>query len=166
MSEYIDVLITIDAKTIVDKYGKNSNSNSPTGIDRALIHLDARQSQVVSAPGTVDLAVAASPGDTIRWRETTLSMNTDYTGILYGFTLQSGGQLISPPRPLLFPLSEPLPNMQDPLNPTMQKIQSYVWQSDIMSPGRVTYTFRFMILNQKGVKLGYYTWDPVIVIQD
>jgi nematocidal protein AidA len=136
MSEFIDVLITIDAKAIVDKYGRNTHSNSLAGVDRSLIHLDAKQSQVVSAPGSIDLAVAARPGDTIRWRETTLSMNTEYTGILYGFTPQAGGDLISTPQPRNFTINEPLPNMRDPLNPTMQQVKTYVWQSDILDPAR------------------------------
>jgi hypothetical protein len=161
-----DVLITIDARTILARYGKNTSSTSPTPISRDLIHLDVQQSQAISAPGSIDLAIAASPGDDIRWRETTLSMNYEYSGILYDFVIQSGAELISRPQPFTFSRAEPLPNPNDPLNPTTQQVKSYVWQSTVLATGSVTYTFRFMILDNKGAKQGFYTWDPSIIIKD
>lgn len=166
MSNIINVLIAVDAETILERFGKNTDPNRPTAITNSnLIYMTTRQNQLGSSPGS-ELTINASPGDVIRWRETTLSENSEYTGILYRFNALSGGDLISQPQPLLMTRSEPLPNAKDPLNPTTQNIKSYFWNCTVLETGSVTYNFSFMILNAKGEKQGYYYWDPFIHIKD
>ncbi|MFD8530506.1 inclusion body family protein [Streptosporangium canum] len=167
MSEFINVLIAIDAETILGKYGKNTDPNSPASIpdSSSLIYMTTRQNQLGSTPGS-ELTINASPMDIIRWRETTLSLNSEYTSVLYRFNALSGQGLISTPVPRSVVLNEPQPSSQDPLNPTTQKINSYYWESEVLDTGTVTYNFSFMILNHKGEKQGYYYWDPYINIQD
>ncbi|MEW1847670.1 inclusion body family protein [Nonomuraea angiospora] len=166
MSEFINVLIAIDAETILERFGKNTDPDRPTSIPDSsnLIYMTTRQNQLGSTPGS-ELTVNASPMDIIRWRETTLSLNSEYTGILYRFNTLAGKDLISAPAPRSVVLSEPQPNGQDPLNPTTQKISSYYWECEVLDTGTVTYNFSFMILNRKGEKQGYYCWDPFINIQ-
>ncbi|MER6002857.1 inclusion body family protein [Nonomuraea angiospora] len=166
MSEFINVLIAIDAETILGRFGKNTDPNGPTSIPDSsnLIYMTTRQNQLGGAPGS-ELTINAAPMDIIRWRETTLSLNSEYTGILYRFNTLAGQDLISTPVPRSVMLSEPQPNSQDPLNPTTQKINSYYWECEVLDTGTVTYNFSFMILNHKGEKQGYYCWDPFINIQ-
>ena len=78
----------------------------------------------------------------------------------------SGGNLISTPEPLEVEVKTPLPNPADPTKPTSQTIQSYFWNTTVLSPGDVTYHFNFMILDRDGNVQGYYWWDPFIHITD
>lgn len=167
MSEFINVLIAIDAETILGTFGRNTDPNNPRSIsgNSKLIYMTARQNQLGSAPGS-ELTINACPMDIIRWRETTLSLNSEYTGMLYRFNSLAGEGLISRPTPRVVTRSEPLPNDQDPLHPSTQRINSYYWECEVLKTGTVTYNFSFMILNRKGEKLGYYYWDPYINIQD
>ncbi|MGC7100221.1 inclusion body family protein [Amycolatopsis lurida] len=167
MSEFINVLIVIDAETIIANFGKNNDSNNPKFIpdSSSLIYMTTRQNQIGSTPGS-ELTINASPTDIIRWRETTLSLNSEYTSILYKFHASSGQDLIDTPVAKSATLTEPLPNSKDPLNPTTQKINSYYWECEVAKTGSVTYNFSFMILNRSGQKQGYYYWDPYINIQD
>jgi hypothetical protein len=167
MSDFINVLIVIDAETIIERYGKNSDPDRPTLIPDSsnLIYMTARQDHIIGSPGS-ELTVKASPDDIIRWRETTLSLNSRYTSILYRFDASSGADLIDPPEAKSVVVNEPLPNSHHPLNPTTQKVNSFYWQCTVLEPGSVTYHFSFMILDHSGEKLGYYYWDPFISIQD
>ena len=93
MSDFINVLIVIDAETIIENYGKNSDPDRPTAIPDSsdLIYMTARQDHIVGSPGS-ELTVKASPDDIIRWRETTLSLNSKYTSVLYKFDASSGAR--------------------------------------------------------------------------
>ncbi|MDF5756331.1 inclusion body family protein [Spongiactinospora sp. TRM90649] len=166
MSEIINVLIAIDAETILEQIGKNSDPNSPAYVSDSsnLIYMTTRQNQLGSSPGS-ELTVNASPMDVIRWRETTLSLNSNYTSVLYRFDASSGGDLISTPEPRLVHINQPLPGKGDPLEITTQNVYTYYWECDVLDTGSVTYHFRFVILNSKGEKLGYYYWDPFINIR-
>ncbi|RKT52740.1 inclusion body family protein [Saccharothrix australiensis] len=167
MSEFINVLIAIDAETIVEQLGKNTDPDHPTAVPNSsnLIYMTTRHNQLDGSPGS-ELSVSASPTDIIRWRETTLSLNSSYTGILYRFNALGGGDLISTPVPRSVVLHEPLPDSGNPLNPGTQEVNSYYWECEVLKTGRVTYNFSFMILNRKGEKQGYYFWDPFINIRD
>lgn len=165
MSETIDVLITIDAKEIIANLHGNSDPKSPVNA-HAYVHMDVQQSDAESGQGTAELTVSATVGDTIRWRETTLSLNFEYTGILYEFHPWEGSELITKPAPLILTQQEPLPKPGDPLNPDKQTVKNYVWQSTAQESGKVTYTFNFMIIDKHFNKIGYYSWDPYIDIKD
>ena len=167
MPDFIDVLIAIDAETIIKRFGKNTDPNRPTFVNDSskLIYMTTRQDHIIGSPGS-ELTIKASPDDIIRWRETTMSLNSKYTGILYKFDATSGSDLIDTPEPKSVVISEPLPNNHDPLNPTTQKINSFYWQCTVLETGSVTYHFSFMILDRSGAKQGYYYWDPYINIQD
>ncbi|MEU4766467.1 inclusion body family protein [Actinosynnema sp. NPDC023794] len=167
MADFINVLIVIDAETIIERYGKNSDPDRPTLIpdSSSLIYMTTRQDHIIGSPGS-ELTVKASPDDIIRWRETTLSLNSRYTSVLYKFDASSGANLIDTPEAKSVVVSEPLPNSHDPLHPTTQKINSFYWQCTVLETGSVTYHFSFMILDHTGAKQGYYYWDPFISIQD
>lgn len=164
--QIIDVLIAIDAETIISQLGTNTDPNNPAQVtDATLIYMVTKQADAMSGNAGNELNIKAETEDVIRWRETSLSLNSDYVGILYGFQQTGGGdQLISPPTPLQATVTTPLPNPADPLHPTTQQIENYFWETTVLNPGTVTYHFKFMIIDRHSKVLGYYWWDPFITI--
>lgn len=165
--EIIDVLVAVDADTIISKYGTNTDANNPVQItDSSLIFMITKQADAVSGNAGNELKIGAKTLDTIRWRETSLSLNAAYSALLYKFVASSGGDLISPPIPLLVEVKTPLPDPSNPTTPKTQTIESYFWNSTVLKAGSVTYHFNFMILDRTGAVQGYCWWDPFIRITD
>lgn len=166
--EIIQVLIAVDCETVIATLGTNSDSNNPVQVqDSSLIWMITKQGDAVSGNAGNELTIKAETEDVIRWRETSLSLESDYVTLLYEFVNTSGdGDLISPPVPLLAKVKVPLPNPSAPLQPGMQEIESYFWQCTVLNPGSVTYHFKFMIVGRDGTVAGYYWWDPFIQIAD
>jgi nematocidal protein AidA len=162
--QIIDVLVVVDAETIIESYGKNTDPSNPTQVTAGLIYMITKQADVVSGNAGNELNFKARTLDVIRWRETTLSLSAAYDAILYGFVAAAGGDLISPPLPLLADVRTPLPNPADPTHPGAQTIKSYFWTSTVLAAGSVTYHFNFMIVDRDGVVQGYYWWDPFIQV--
>ncbi|MEO0731416.1 MAG: inclusion body family protein [Bacteroidota bacterium] len=163
----IDVLISIDADTILSKYGKGTDPANPRQItDKSLIYMITRQDDQVSGNAGAELNVKAETLDTIRWRETSLTLNAAYSAILYKFVATAGGNLISPPVPLIVEVDEPLPDPNDLLHPKSQTVKNYFWNCNVLQAGSVTYHFNFMIVDRHGDVQGYYWWDPFITITD
>jgi hypothetical protein len=167
-SRTIDVLIAVDTDTILQQYPGATDPNNPVQVtsNPPPIFMIAKQGDVVSGEAGNELNLVAEVMDTVRWRETTLTLNADYTTILYKFVATGGDQLISPPVPLLATVNTPLPNPADPLHPTSQTIKSYFWNTTVLDVGSVTYHFSFMILDRNGNPKGYYWWDPFITIKN
>lgn len=164
----VNVLISIDAETILSKFGKNSNSDEPQYISNAddYITMLVRQKNVIEKQKASELHVKLPLQKSVRWRGTTLTMNSEYTCLLYKHEMfGTNNEIISDPQPYLVQgLQVPLPNKKDPLNPTTQKINSYFWGAVAEKEGSQNYYFRFMILNRTGEKQGYYKWDPKITV--
>lgn len=163
-----NILIVFDAETIVDTYTKPSlDSTKPIGISNSnnVIFMLTKSGDALSGQGGSELNFKASPSDIIRWRETTLERNTGYNVQLYEYKASAGGDLISTPTMMPIQVTIPVPNPSNPLKPTKtQKVYDYLWQSTVLDTGRVTYTFKFEILNRDGTALGYYSWDPFVTI--
>ncbi len=164
MSEIIDILIAVDTETILDVYGPNKDPERPVQINPNLVYMIVKQANALSCQAGGNLNVKAQVDDVIRWRETTLSLNSNSNAILYKYVPIAGGELISSALPRISEPEVPLPNPNDPLNPSVQKIKSYYWTSDVLDQGRVIYTFRFFITDRKEKVVGYYSWDPYITI--
>lgn len=165
--EIIDVLVVVDADTIISEYGTNTDANNPVQItDSSLIFMVTKQADAVSGNAGNELKIGAKTLDTIRWRETSLSLNAAYSALLYKFVAASGGDLISSPMPLLVEVKTPLPDSANPTSIKTQIIESYFWNSTVLEAGSVTYHFNFMILDQTGAVQGYFWWDPFIKISD
>ena len=166
--EIIQVLIAVDAETINATLGGNAEPNNPVQVtDSKLIWMVTRQADAVTGNAGNELNIKAETEDVIRWRETSLSLNSDYVTLLYAFVQTSGdATLISPPMPLLAKVKVPLPNPAAPLQPGSQEIESYFWETTVLNPGSVTYHFKFMIVGRDGSVAGYYWWDPFITISD
>ena len=161
----VDILIVIDADTLVENYPTGTKTN-PTVVPAPLIYLIANSKFVDFGQASKELKIAVNSLDEIRWRSTTTSMNSNYFSLLYDFKLVNGNPIISTPIPLLAEVKTPLPNIQNPLQPKIQTVESYFWSSTALSKGEITYTFYFMILDRHNNPLGYYYWDPFIKISD
>ncbi|GAB4188996.1 MAG: inclusion body family protein [Wenzhouxiangellaceae bacterium] len=161
----IEVLVVVDAASLIQEYGTNTDPQKPVQVTQPeLIYMITRQANALAAQASNQLVIAAKTLDVIRWRQTTLSLNSAYTGILYQFEASGGSDLISPPMPLEATVSVPLPNPAAPTKPDVQRIKTYFWNSTVLSPGEVTYDFRFMLVDRQGKIQGYYWWDPYIQI--
>ena len=70
----IDVLIAIDADTILKTYGPNSDATNPVQVSNAgLIFMLTKQANALSGEAGTELNLSAQTMDVIRWRETTMS---------------------------------------------------------------------------------------------
>ncbi len=162
----IQVLVAIDAESIVGTLGTNTDPKQPVQVTNAnLIWMITRQGNAVSGNAGSELNLSADTDDIIRWRESTLSLNSDYSALLYEFDATDGPSgLISPPMPLLTTVEAPLPDPNAPLLPTRQQVKNYFWQTTVLNPGSMTYHFKFMVIGRDGAVAGYYWWDPFITI--
>jgi len=159
----IDILIAIDAATIVAKTTTPSmDPNNPIQADPNSIFMVTSAADVVSGNGGDELNVKAETGDTIRWREMSLSLDVDDRVMLYAFQ-DSGGGLIQAPQAIVITITDSVPG-NPPLPPSTQTIQDFFWQTTVLKPGTDTYHFSFVITSRTGTVLGYYMWDPFITI--
>lgn len=161
----IDILIVIDAEGLVGAYPPGTPTQ-PTMVDKPLIYMMVRQENADFGNGSDELKVVAQTEDVIRWRETSLSLNGDYSAVLYDFFALRGDDLISKPEPLIATVKVPLPNPAAPLSPGYQTTSNYFWTSTVLSPGETTYAFRFAVMDRQGAIQGYFAWDPFIKISD
>jgi PKD repeat protein len=166
-SEIINVLIAIDTETILNKYGTNSNPDQPIQITQPnLIYMIVRRENAISGQAGKELIIGAQVLDSIRWRATTLSLNSKSEVILYKFIASSGMDFIENPHPLIATVKVPLPNPDDPIRPTIQEIKSYFYSSVVLEQGTVTYHFYFSIMDWEGIIQGYFWWDTSMKITD
>lgn len=123
-----------------------------------------KNANAVNGQAGAELTISAKTLDTIRWRATSLSLNSENEVILCKYF--GDPKLISDPEPMLAEVDCPLPNPDDPYNPTTQTINTYFFNSVVekVGSGRVTYHFVFLIIDRDGNKIGYYHWDPFINI--
>jgi len=163
--QIIDVLLVIDAETIVESYPPGTAVN-PTSIDQPLIFMMVKTADAVFGQASKELKIKARTLDEVRWRETSLSLNSAYFGLIYGFFAIKGQGVFSTPEPLLAEVKTPLPNPADPIHPTTQTVQNYFWSATILNSGEATYAFNFMILDRDNAVQGYYFWDPFISVTD
>lgn len=165
MASIINVLVAIDSDSILAKYGPNTSKDNPPFISGSnLIFMITEQDNVVSGQAGNELCIKGVPGDTVRWRETTLALNPNTDVLLYGFEATQGQGLFTDPVAVEPATIIALPNKDNVYAPKLEKITTYYWTSDLLDVGNVTYHFKFMILNAAGQVKGYYQWDPFIQI--
>lgn len=162
----IPVMIVFDGETIVSTFGQGGSESAPITINSSnCVYMIAQGNYVVNSQANYELKIKAEPEDIIQWRATAVD-RTDYSPILTQFVVSSGTSLIGTAQQnqptLYYYLSA------DPSNPDNGVRQTScldaVWQATVLSPGKVTYRWRFKLLDREGSVLGYYTWDPYIQI--
>lgn len=167
MADLINVLIVIDSDGILKKYGPNNNPDDPIHItDPNLIFMITEQDNVISGQAGNELCIKGVPGDTVQWREITLSLNPNTDVLLYKYIMTPAvsDKLTSTPKVYETKVSVPLPNSNNPFIPTMQTITEHYWYLILLKTGNVTYQFNFMILDAAGQVKGYYRLDLLIQI--
>jgi len=162
--QIIDILMAVDADTIISSYPPGTPSK-PTPIDETMIYLIVRQENGVFGEGTGELKVTARTLDTLRWQETSLSVNATYSAILYKYAPVGGKQnILSTPYPVVAEVKTPLPVPGNLLHPATQTINSYFWSAQAIAEGEITYAFNFMLTDRDNIVQGYYSWDPFIQV--
>lgn len=174
MSSYkniIDALIVIDTETILEKYGISLDPDNPVPVpnDPVLIYLVMKRANSITGQAGNELTMsteATKPMDTvsfIRWSITSLFLNSDSVVIPYKFIITPFSQkVISNPELHLVNVSDPLPNPNEPYNPTQQPIKKYFYSSRVLKPGKVTFNLCFLVVDRHGIKKGYFLWNPIL----
>lgn len=163
---FVNIAILIDAEGILADYG-NPNPDPSQPIDlgdnaKNYLTMAARHRSTADQWG-YELTISLPVGSTVRWREATMSLNTQYRAQLYHYESNDPSQqLLSKPIARTRSVNLPLPNDKDPLKPSLYPGHDYYWTADGLNPGYVTYHWRFMILDKDNHQLGYYTWDPYV----
>ncbi|CAL9343940.1 hypothetical protein SUDANB171_00325 [Streptomyces sp. enrichment culture] len=165
----LNVLIAFDAATIVERYPDASrNPDAPTQVDHSLIYMTTRHDHIIGTSGA-ELNLRAETGDSIRWRETTLSLSSDYKALLYRYvSSDSGHQLIRTPEIEVIDGVFPMPQEGTEGTPgfVTQNYQDHYWRTTVRKPGQVVYRFFFQILDRHRQLKGYFQWDPYITIEN
>ncbi|PTL80270.1 inclusion body family protein [Vitiosangium sp. GDMCC 1.1324] len=166
----IDILVVIDAESVMQQFTPSSDAGKPTSIgsNPNLIYMFVKWDEVISGDASSGLSVSVSPNNIIRWRGTSLALNTHYSVVLTACEFTQGQNLISSPAPITPSVSVPLPQLNGNVvvtNPLpLQNIQDFYFQSVALDTGKVTYTFSFAVTNNDGNVLGYFKWDPSLVV--
>ncbi|MFB7501527.1 inclusion body family protein [Streptomyces sp. NPDC056161] len=165
----LNVLIAFDAATMVEQYPSASrNPDAPTLVDQRLIYMTTRHDHIIGTSGA-ELNLRAEPGDTIRWRETTLSLNTDYKALLYRYvSSDTQHQLIRTPEIEVIDGVYPMPSEGTEGSPQFvtQTYQDHYWRTTVRRAGKVVYHFYFQVLDRHRQLKGYFQWDPFITIDN
>ncbi|PTL80271.1 AidA/PixA family protein [Vitiosangium sp. GDMCC 1.1324] len=171
---FIDILTVIDAKSIVSDYSPNqSTSGSPISLgNRAnqYVFMLVKRSEAANGIEAIpELNVAAQTGDILRWRTSSLTMNTGYSTLLYQMRLQNNGspgnELITIPAPYEGSIKIPKPAPDgNGVSIGSQPYKDFYFQSTAQRPGKVTYQLYFMLADNQGKPFGYFYWDPFVTI--
>jgi hypothetical protein len=182
MSNTITILSVIDCESIIN------NTNTPAGTvgnptnlgsystSDAFVYMMTKQAYAMNAPsnegdGSSELKVTANVGDTLRWTITSIDQGVNYNAILQSINLSTNNALQTPVN-LEFGFSEYV-GPQQPTNGGTTALSSvsysdYLFQSTVLntSSPSVQYSITFYVADTNGNILGYYCWDPFIVIQN
>jgi len=178
-------MATIDVLCVVDTNGLIA-ANLPAGTIDKPTNLGSYQSSdayvfmicdgqfVVNNQGKSELTLTAAVGDTIRWTITDPStgMVTDQTAhsfstILYGFSNNNyQGGSISQPVLSSLPAISYYNSLDSDTAPAAAAYMCSAWTSSVLTKGTVQYAWSFQVIDSvSGNVVGYYCWDPFIIIQ-
>ncbi|MGC9497672.1 inclusion body family protein [Streptomyces sp. WG7] len=164
----INVMIAFDAATIVERNPNASkNPDAPTYADESLIYMTTRQDHIIGTSGA-ELNLRAEPGDSVKWRETTLSLGSDYKALLYRYVSNDNQHvLIRTPEIEVVQGVYPMPQEGTEGTPafTVQEYEDHYWRTTVKRTGKVVYHFYFQILDRHRNLMGYFQWDPFITIE-
>ncbi|NEP12824.1 MAG: hypothetical protein F6K14_22000 [Symploca sp. SIO2C1] len=145
----IKILTVIDCQTLINEYPNASTSeSSPTGISlsnlKKTIYMVTSDPDELSGQASDNLEIGAHQGDTITWRATSLSLDTDLQAEFYEFRFRGGDRNL---------ITDPMIVGHD------------IWMSFVQADkGYLTYDWKFKILSRRGDVLGCFYWDPRITI--
>ncbi|KAF0249120.1 MAG: aidA [bacterium] len=169
-TQTIDILIAVDAETILSKFSNNLGSqDNPTHTLDQYLRMIARHNNTLLGIGNSGIDIKAEIGNNVRWRAASLSINFDYDVLIYRFSnppLTQGQNLgyISVPEALDGTIQEPVLNPDNPSQPVFREVTNYYWQSTIKKTGIIGYNFHFMITGRNGKVYGYFQGGGLITV--
>ncbi len=175
MSNTIDVLCITDAATLAANVASGAispgSAKNPTRLvsfakTDVFVSMLTQGSYITNDRDRSELTITCDVGDNIRWTIANLGEGVNYSCMLYHFSSPAIGTSVSPP--ICLPLSVNLyindanPNTS---TPTPIAYTSSAWQTTALAASsRVQYSWAFQLINQSGKVLGYFKWDPFIII--
>lgn len=172
MSKFIDIMVLFDTVTIEKDYAKfrsASTSDKPYGIaSNGYTYMVTQPSDVISGQASSNMFLCAHCGDTIRWRFTSLSGNTDQSAIIYEIKWINGGHVISNPKIMVSYPVIPIPDQTDPTTYITVDTDADVYlECKVHKTGKEKTRILFYVANKdpetaKFTVFGYYYWDASI----
>ncbi|MBZ4401478.1 AidA/PixA family protein [Myxococcus sp. MISCRS1] len=169
---FIDVLTVVDVDKVLKVHGPNGSADEPGVPISDCVYMLVRKDDAVGMEAIPELTVAAKTSDTLRWRMASLTLNTQYSAVLYKMRVSGNAQCISPPQPLVSHIKVPVPEVAggqvDGYN--TQPYVDFYFQSTALQPTasltdqKVTYQLYVQVTDNQGNKVGTYSWDPYITI--
>jgi hypothetical protein len=180
----IDILIVIDANSIVQDVNKGSLGSGSAiapqqlgawGQSDAYIYMIADGAYVVSNQGKSELSIQCNVNDTIRWTITNPSAGLYYNCMLYGFTSSVNGGIGTYITAPVVNTTAATSYYNNPLSVTTPDPTAYMlsaWSSTALAEtsslgnnGALQYNCQFQVIDTgSGTVVGYFEWDPFIVI--
>ncbi|CDH22132.1 conserved hypothetical protein [Xenorhabdus bovienii str. kraussei Quebec] len=174
----IDILVTVDAQSIREKYRLNQDPTNPLPINPdPYIHMLTNNQYVNTGQGGYELNIFAKKGDEIRWHVVTISKDAQYTANLEEFILSSSNpddinkakEYLSTPSPLLIASYVPVLLSSNPVKMGTMKAPGYYWTTNVTKSPEPNTTYEIAYRFNAGIYFddilqGYVTWDPFVTI--
>ncbi|MCB9235536.1 MAG: hypothetical protein H6581_28025 [Bacteroidia bacterium] len=180
MSQVVNVLIVVDADNLVSKLEdgtiKKGTQSSPTnlgsyGTSDNFIYMVAKNGVAANNQAKSELTIDVRSGDTIVWNMTTFGNMSTTSAFLYNsdFNLTSGQPPIAIPGVTYANqvIGVRLPSTNNPTGQLGQYVNhQYVASSQVNNIAQtIQYSMSFELVDEaSGDILGYFRWDPFIVI--
>ncbi|MFE6775386.1 AidA/PixA family protein [Streptomyces sp. NPDC057702] len=171
MSETIDVLVAINAQDLIaNTQNPSQDHNNPTPVSdpKSYIYMTVRHKNEVNGSSGAELNVSAKRQDTIRWRETTYSVDSFYSVLFYRYVPgDPSKKLIETPQSKRPTADLPYPDPQagdEAAFKTQKDVIAPHWSAEVLNKGSDSYTFFFQVIDQDGKVVGYFSWDPFLTI--
>lgn len=185
MAKVIDILVGIDAEAIVHDYGKLGQGITDYtyipqppegGFSKYILMWTEKENSLLNQGNyNSNLTVKADLDDAIRFREVTMSKNTEYSAVVVQFMPLTPKKEINIylSDPIVKPVHSYVPNLKsvNPLDITVVPVDGYYWESTVINmppPGiyaKLNYSFYFKIYHN-GKSLGYVLYDPAIMLDN
>lgn len=173
----INVLIAVDGATLAQQVKDGSlpagTANAPTPLgsyanSNVYIAMIAPNSSIANGTqGQSELQISANSGDTVEWAITTFDNNFDQTPYLYSSSFSPAAAINTPLSYACGQAYAYLATGNPPAAlPTKFINQVSTVSGTILEVGvTIQYTLSFALVNNStGLIIGYFTWDPFIVV--
>ncbi len=173
----IPIQIVVDGDEIIKTHGSGGTIDAPISLGNhtPLVYMFANNQFVSNADqntqGTSALKVTAQENDAVEWRVEAVD-RTNYSPLLARFKGDSDF-LLTPARLEQMDLKYYIPaDAYEPDNGVIKEEATDVVMRSVVlgtisgKPKTVVYTWVFKLLNRVGKTLGYYQWDPRIIVSN
>lgn len=150
----IDVLVAIDAKSIVQSLGHNDSASNPSIVDNTHVAITG------TGQSAKDNNLSFHFADLIFWRGSAIGRG--YACAIYDFFYT--GDVITRPQLESFPGITLTPNPESPNAPTVNHVKLWNWKSNAATTGQMSCGIRFVVFDAEGQKMGYYQYNGSITV--